>query len=166
MDWVTVRTHPGAERRAIRHLDRQQFSHFFPKYRETVVRRGRRADVEQFVFPSYGFVDTSSGSVRSLAGTRGVAELLGIESNIVCANISSYVKFLQASRDAAGFVVMPEAAVRRRRVGDRVRVERGPFESQTGVFDGQTSQQRVFVLLRIMGRGAVRVRLDEADLAA
>lgn len=166
MDWAVVRTHPGAESRALKHLDRQEFVHFFPQYQTVGVRRGRRVDLAPYVFPTYGFVDMETGSGRALRGTRGVAEVLEPEGPVSSLEINSFVNRLMASRDPAGFIVMPQAAVHVRRIGDRVRVDRGPLEGRSGLYDGQTSQQRVFVLMRMMGRGAVRVRVNEADLAA
>lgn len=156
--WAVVRTHPGAERKALKHLDRQEFASYFPQYRETVVRRGRRVDVEQYLFPSYGFVDTASGAERSLRGTRGIAEMLGGSTRV-----DGFVAMLQSRSDALGFVTAPASPGRV--VGDRVRIELGPLAGYRGTFDGQTSQQRVFVLLRLMGR-TVRARVNEVDLAA
>ena len=164
-DWVTVRTHPGSERKATEHLHRQGYETFFPRFREVQVRRGRRVEQVQFLFPTYGFVDVSTGvgSLRSVRGTRGVAGTLESDGCIQQHELSSFIRRLRASADAEGFVVLP--APPGRRIGDKVRIDQGVFAGMSGVYDGQTSQQRVFVLLRLMKR-TVRARLYESDLAA
>ena len=46
------------------------------------------------------------------------------------------------------------------RHGDKVRITRGAFADHLALYDGQTSHQRVAVLLRLLG-GERRVELPE-----
>jgi hypothetical protein len=50
-------------------------------------------------------------------------------------------------------------------VGQKVRVEDGPFWGRFALYDGQSSAERCFVLLHLMGR-LVRAQVRESDLAA
>ena len=49
------------------------------------------------------------------------------------------------------------------KVGDRVRVTRGPFVGLAGIYSGMSGRQRIEILLSILG-GQQRVTLPKGDI--
>ena len=66
-------------------------------------------------------------------------------------------------RERNGLIELTKAP--RFKPGDPVKVTRGAFTGHLALYDGQTSHERVAVLLALLG-GRVRVELPEADVEA
>jgi transcriptional antiterminator RfaH len=161
--WYVVQTRPRAEHRASQHLSRQGFATYLPLH---LIRRRHAARLETVaapLFPGYLFVavDVAQQRWRSIHSTIGVTRLVcnGVEPAAVPDRVMAD---LQASQDEYGFIHLD--APSRLAPGDKVRVLQGAFSSCVGLFEGATADQRVAVLLDLLGR-KVRVNLD-SDLVA
>ncbi len=162
--WYAVQTHPNAERKARDHLNRQGYSTYLPHY----LRRRRHARKTELVpaalFPRYLFVaiDMASQRWRSIQSTIGVCRLVchGDEPAAVSEQV---IAQLRAREDEGGFVRFDFR--HRFAPGDQVRVIEGAFEATLGLFDRMSGDQRVAVLLDLLGR-KVRVVLDAEMIAA
>jgi transcriptional antiterminator RfaH len=159
MAWGVARTHGGEEARARENLERQGYNVRLPRYRETVVRRGRRVVELVPLFPRYIFVDVSQG-FRSIFGTRGVAELFmwGEKPALVR---DAEMQAIMAGADAEDVVALPADPL----VGKKVLVRSGVCADMVGLCEGMSGAQRVRVLLKMLGRD-VRVTLDRHCVAA
>lgn len=162
--WYVVQTHPHAENKAARHLGRQGFNVYLPRYRKRR-RHARRTDmVAAPLFPRYMFVaiDTNAQRWLSIRSTIGVANLV-CNGDKPVAVADSVIASLWHREDADGFVQLE------RRInfapGDKVRVIEGVFSASLGLFEGTTDKERVAVLLDLLGR-KVRVVMDLELLAA
>ena len=161
--WYLVQTQPNAERKAEAHLLRQGFGTFLPRYRKRR-RHARKIDlVPAALFPRYIFVSVDVAAQRWLAirSTVGVSQIVshGNEPSAVPLGI---VETLRASQDADGFV--PLNTVPRFSAGDKVRVLDGAFIDCLGLIETVSDNERVAILLDLLGR-KVRVVVD-ADLIA
>jgi transcriptional antiterminator RfaH len=159
--WYVVQTHPHAEGKASIHLHRQGFVSYFPRYLK-LSRHARRVEkVAAPLFPRYLFVSVECATQRwlSIDSTFGVVRL--VRSGGRPASVPHHViEALTHREDADGFV---ELAPRPRFApGDKLRVSSGAFRDCIGLFQGMTSQERVTILLELLGR-KVRVALD-ADI--
>ena len=137
---------------------RQGFETYLPQY----LKRRRHARKTEIVpaplFPRYLFVlfDIASQPWRPIRSTIGVNHLVcqGDSPASVCHGV---VESLRDREDESGFIklVNPLRFVR----GDQIRVLDGVFSSWIGLFEGMTDEERVTVLLELLGR-KVRVVMD------
>jgi transcriptional antiterminator RfaH len=161
--WFVVRTHPNGEFKALAHILRQGFDGYLPRY----IKRRRHArkteDVQKPLFPGYLFVgmDPACARWRVLNSTVGVSEL-------ICHNgqpapvPDDVIDDIRRHEDESGYVILGEHAGLQK--GDRVRITDGSLSDQIGIFDAPSDQQRVFLLLDLLGR-QVRVKLPMTALA-
>ena len=162
-NWFVVQTQPRGEGRAKLNLVRQGFDVYLPEY-EKRRRHARRVEiVKTALFPRYIFIaeDSARGKWRTIHSTFGVSRLLmhGEQPALVGGVI---VEDLQR-RERNGVLSLP--ARRQLKCGDRVRILEGAFEDCYGLFEEMRDEERVCVLLDLLGR-KVRVVLDELLVAA
>ena len=162
--WYVVQTQPHSEPKAVWHLGRQGFDTYLPRY-EKRRRHARRIEtVAAPLFPRYLFVaiDMASQRWRSIHSTIGVSRLVcnGDEPAVLADGI---IDGLRRREDERGFVRLKSRP--RFTVGDQVRIVDGIFASRLGLFDGISDNERVAVLLDMLGR-KVRVVIDDLSVAA
>ena len=161
--WYVVHTHPRAEETARRHLARQGFNAFLPQYLKRR-RHARRTDwIRAPLFPRYLFVamDITMTRWRAIFSTVGVSHLVchGERPAQVPRGV---VPDIQQRLDADGLVaVEPELPFRK---GDVVRVTAGALVDQTGLFECTSDEDRVILLLDLLGR-QVKVKLPLDSVA-
>ncbi len=162
--WYVVQTQPHSEAKAVWHLGRQGFETYLPRY-EKRRRHARRIEtVAAPLFPRYLFVaiDVAVQRWRSIHSTVGVSRLVcnGDEPAPLAEGV---IHGLRRREDGRGFVRLE--ARPRFAIGDQVRIADGIFASCLGLFDGISDNERVAVLLDMLGR-KVRVVLDDLSVAA
>lgn len=148
--WYVVQTRPNAEDVAYGHLQRQGFQPYLPRYLK-IRRHARRIDrVPRPLFPSYLFVSLDLGADRwrAVQSTVGVARLVcrGDEPAPVPRGV---VEDFIAHQDEDGMLHLGAPAFR---AGQPVRILDGAFASLVGLCEGMTDNERVMVLLDMLGR--------------
>jgi transcriptional antiterminator RfaH len=162
--WYVVQTQPHSERKALSHLIRQGFETYLPQYLKKRRHARKTEIVPAPLFPRYLFVlfDIATQSWRPIRSTIGVNQLVcqGESPASVCHGV---VEGLRGREDESGFVrlINPLRFAR----GDQVRVLDGVFSNWVGLFEGMTDEERVTVLLELLGR-KVRVVMDLDSVAA
>jgi transcriptional antiterminator RfaH len=162
--WYAVNTHPREEFKALTHLQRQEYQVYLPRYAKKI-RHARK--VEQVIkpfFPRYLFVNLN----LAIMGWRSIRSTIGV-ADIVCFGgqpaplPGGVVDALQNQEDADGHLKF----VRQNALkpGDSVVVLSGPFARRLGLCDGVSDNERVAILLDLLGR-KVRVQLDAEVVAA
>jgi len=162
--WYVAHTQPLAEARAVLNLERQGFGTYLPRYLKQR-RHARRVDtVAMPIFPRYVFVSIDLARQRwlSIRSTIGVSRLVGHGDQPLPVP-DGIVETMMQRHDEAGFVRLGSPLGLR--VGDKVRVLGGAFEETLGMFERMTDEQRVTILLDLLGR-KVRVTLDAGMIAA
>lgn len=161
--WYVVRTHPRAELKALTHLVRQGYDTYLPRYLKKRRHARRVETVAAPLFPRYLFVaiDMATQRWRTISSTFGVAQLVcnGDEPVPV---VNDVVDALRAREDENGFIRLPSRP--QFVVGDKVRLIEGALTGCVGLFEDMRENERVCVLLDLLGR-KVRVVL-EADVVA
>ena len=161
--WYVVHTQPRGEATAARHLARQGFTAFMPQYLKRR-RHARRIDwVRAPLFPRYLFVamDIALTRWRAIASTMGVSHLVCNGDNPAPVPYG-VVEDIRARIDDHGLVKLePRIPFR---PGDLVKVLAGALADQIGFFQCATDEQRVILLLDMLGR-RVTVKLPLADVA-
>lgn len=162
-DWYAVHTRPRQEERALEHLRRQHYECFLPRIRERVRRAGGVSRALVPMFPRYLFVRLELGTdnLARLCSTRGVAAPVRFGSRMppVPAALVEQLKAGIAQPLEQGARVLGDL-----RPGMRVRIEEGVFAGLGGELVSMKSEQRVLVLLDLLGRKA-RVALPESVLS-
>lgn len=149
--WYAVYSQPNRESMAREHLERQGFEVFAPWY----LRRRRHArrveDVPAPLFPRYIFAsfDADDAGWRVIRSTRGVIDLVrsGLDPVPVPATIISEI---QGRSDENGCVVLARDAGLVQ--GAKIRIEAGPFADYEAIFQTVRDDERVVVLLSLLGR--------------
>ena len=162
--WYVVQTHPHGERRAQEHLQRQQFVAYLPCYSRRR-KHARKVEIVQApLFPRYLFVAVDLDVQRwlSIRSTVGVSRLVG-HGDTPAPVPPGLVESLKARHGEDGLIRL--AAPPGLRVGDRVRVRGGAFENNLGLFETIKDDERVTILLDLLGR-QVRVTIGVEMIAA
>lgn len=161
--WYAVQAQPRREQLALSHLERQGFASFCPFVTKLRKSRCARAATRAPFFPGYLFVDLDLEQERwrSINGTIGVMRLVGFSSSGRPAPLPrGFVEALQElTISGAG------QAVDELNIGDRIRVIGGPFDDLCGVLETSAEQERVTILLSLLGQEA-RVSLRRGSLIA
>jgi transcriptional antiterminator RfaH len=162
--WYVARTQLNAEAKAARNLLRQGFEIYLPLY---LKRRSHARKVEKVpapLFPRYLFVrfDMATQRWRSVYSTFGVSQLVsnGGDPAPVAHDV---ISLLKAREDESGFIKMDCRP--RFSIGDKLRMLEGAFAGNLGLFDGLGNNDRVAILLNLLGR-KVRVSIDAEMVTA
>lgn len=155
--WYLVRTKIRAEGIALEHLERQGYRVYHPRLLRSKRVRGRWVDRVEPLFPRYLFLrlDTERQSLAPVRSTVGVTNIVrfGVDYAIVPDEV---INELMHREDAGtGLHRLKEPLFER---GTVVRVSEGPFDRLEGVFECFESEERVVILLEVLGR-VTRVRL-------
>jgi transcriptional antiterminator RfaH len=161
--WHLVFTKPSAEEVAKAHLERQGYGVYLPRLKEKVLRRNKWRDRVAALFPRYLFVhlDAASQSLSPIRSTVGVANIVrfGVDYTAVPHQV---VNNLIEHED-------PETGLHQLRVsswfkpGATVRVASGVFSGIEGVFQCEDADERVIILLNLLGRETC-IKIDAGDV--
>ena len=150
--WSVAQTESQRERTAQRFLEQNGFETYLP-----MIKVSRR---NVPLFPAYLFVRIVD-RWYSIQHTIGVLQLLS--SGELPSRLDDKVIAQIRGQERNGVVRLPKP--RGLQLGDRVVVLRGAFFDRVGLYDGQSSRDRQFVLLELLGR-SVRVEVGKQDLRA
>lgn len=162
--WYVVQSHPHAERKAAWHLNGQGFETYVPVYQKRR-RHARRTEIILApVFPRYIFVTIDMAAQRwlSIQSTIGVSKLV-CNGDVPAPVPAGVIDALKHREDKNGLFQLDNRP--RFAPGDSVRIVDGAFAACLGLFEGLRDDERVAVLLDLLGR-KVRVVLDDLSVAA
>lgn len=162
--WYVAQTHSRAELNAAGHLTRQGFPVYLPRYLKRRRHARRVETVAAPLFPCYLFVaiDTLTQRWRSIQSTIGVLRLV-CNGEEPAAIDNRVIDGLKARENELGFIHLNQRP--KFQPGDKLRVIDGVFCESLGLFEGMADDERVTILLDLLGR-KVRVRLDADAVAA
>jgi transcriptional antiterminator RfaH len=158
--WHVAFTQPNCEGRAAAHLLNQDFPVYLPRFMKRRHIGRREVKGPSPLFPRYLFVavDVAHQRWRAINGTVGVLWLL-CHGGRPSAIDTSVVEAISGREDESGLVKL--APMKSFRPGEAIRVTGGVFADQLGLCEGMADENRVHILLDLLGR-KVRV-LIEAD---
>jgi transcriptional antiterminator RfaH len=156
--WYVAQTHIHAESKATFHLNRQGFQVYLPRYLKKRRHARRVETVAAPLFPRYLFVsvDTANQRWHAIRSTIGITRLV-TRGNLPADVPPSIIEGLKRREDANGLIPLEQRP--RFASGDKIRVREGAFCDALGLFEGMSGQERVAILLDLLGR-KVRVVLD------
>jgi transcriptional antiterminator RfaH len=164
MRWYVAHTQPQGEAKACWNLGNQGFVVYLPRYLKRR-RHARRTDwVLAPLFPRYIFI----GMNLAVARWRAIRSTVGIAGLICQCDQPMPVPFgivetIQARGNEKGVVtLLTEPAFGK---GERVHITEGTLRGLNGLFESVTDEERVVILLDLLGR-EVRVRVPLAAVRA
>jgi transcriptional antiterminator RfaH len=162
--WYVVQTHLHSEAKASWHLQRQGFEIYLPKYLKRRRHARRTETVVAPLFPRYLFVAVDMTSQRwlSIRSTIGVTRLV-CDGDRPAAVPEAVFEALKLREDPNGLIQLSHKP--QFLPGDKVCVLDGAFQDCFGLYEGMTTNERVTILMELLGR-KVRVNLDSEILVA
>lgn len=163
MRWYAVYTQPRMELWARTNLWERGFEVYLPRYQRER-RHARKVDlVAHPLFPRYLFVraDGATPPLRGISSARGIVDLVRMGAQPATVG-NDIIDSIRQREEANGFVKLsgPDFAA-----GAAVQIAAGPMADLVGVFASRTDEERVVILLHLLGR-EVKVRVKARALAA
>lgn len=158
--WYAVFCKPRQEVVAEENLLRQGFHVYLPRIETTQRRRGKWTDVVEALFPRYLFIriDPARQSTASVRSTRGAVDLMRFGGQP--AVVPDWVMNALFQREDAASGLHQEVRPLFR-TGDPVKIVEGPLAGLDGVFTLQDGEERVIVLLDLLGKtNRVKINRD------
>lgn len=155
--WFLVLTKTSREELARINLDRQGYAVYYPRLLRRTLYRGRWTERIVPLFPRYLFVqlDTSCQALAPVRSTLGVVDIVRFGSEPALVPDSIVAELRGRADTATGLHRLDGHALEH---GAAVSVISGVFAGLDGIFEREVGEQRVVVLLRLLGQEtAVRV---------
>ena len=162
--WYVVQTHPHAEVKASWHLQRQDFETYLPRFRKKRRHAGRVESIAAPLFPRYLFVSVDLASQRwmSIRSTIGVSRLV-CNGDAPAPVPHPVLEALKAREEEDGLIKLDRRP--RFSPGDQVSILDGAFRGCHGLYEGMSGEERIAILLELLGR-KVRVTVNLDMIAA
>lgn len=150
--WYAVQTNPQQESAAGASLARERIDIFFPRRWVRVSHARRSGMVLRSFLPGYLFARVGHGRFEAIARAGGVRDLLRVNSAPVPIP-DAIMELFMAGFDESGYrLPEPEPVGPRYRVGDAVKVIKGPFASFHGLVDRVDASGQLRILVEIFAR--------------
>ncbi len=153
--WYVLQSRPRQEKRALENLRNQGFECLLPLYQRDRLRRGKRVQVDEPLFPRYLFVrlDQIVSNWYALRSTYGVSHIVRFGETPAAIADAVVARFAQCDPvDRHLF-----------KSGDTVNIASGPFAGLEGIYDQDDGEQRVIILLDFMSKQQ-RLSLPVGDI--
>jgi len=160
--WLAIHTKPKQEGTAEENLVRQCFEIYHPRIKLPRRRRGKWKDVIESLFPRYLFIRLEFGKddispIRSTIGVTGLVQFGGQIATVPADLIDS----LKVREDpVSGLYLVDEPIFKK---GDEIILQQGPFTGMKGIFEATSGEERVIILLNLMGKPH-RIKVSRDDL--
>lgn len=158
--WFLAQLKPNSAAIADKNLKRQGFKTFLPQEERTRRRGGKFVASMQPLFPGYIFVAfvAAQGSWRTVNSTYGITKLVSFGKEPAAVPLD-LISQLMLRCDTQGKLLPPKLL----KSGDQVTLTKGPFANFVAEVEAIAPDQRVWVLIDIMG-GKTRVALQAEQL--
>jgi transcriptional antiterminator RfaH len=149
--WYVVKTKPNCEIKAVFNLDRQGFETYLPRHLCRVRHARKTSWLPRPLFTSYLFVSLSEEDHkwRAINSTFGVSHLISDNRGPLPVP-HGIVEALRDAEDDQGLVMLGRK--KPFRPGDTVQIMSGAFAEHIGRFESVTGDERVVILLDLLGR--------------
>ena len=163
--WYLVYTKLRKERVAEQNLQRQSYEVYLPLIQQPRRQRGRWIEAIDPLFPRYLFVHLqpgydNMGSIRYTTGVRNLVRFT-VEPAVVPDHI---IESLKQTADCNTGLHHPQDPLFK--PGDKVIIDKGPLAGLSAILLAETGEERVVILLEMLGReNRVTVECDLLRLA-
>ncbi|WRH76562.1 MAG: transcriptional activator RfaH [Sphingobium sp.] len=162
--WFVAQIKPNSETIAKRNLLQQGINIFMPFEELTVRKASKLINTGKTLFPGYLFVSFDPEIIRwrTVNSTIGVSRLVGLAEDKPAQVPLDLIAGLMRRCDPFGKLLPPLYL----HGGDLVRVTNGPFAEFIGTVEHSGSNERIWILLDILGKNTrVAIRSEDLSLA-
>ena len=148
-EWFILQFKPNAHHQANKNLNQQGFETFLPLHDTTSRKLSRFIYTSKPLFPGYMFIkfDRVKAKWHKINNTYGVSRL--ITSNSKLKPIPTiFIDNLMMRYDLSGKLL----PVEKLKKGNQVKVLEGPFAGFIATVESYESEQRIWILMDLMGR--------------
>lgn len=155
-DWHVLHTRSRQEKVVAEELEARQLTHFLPSIRRKRVYGGRKAVVEEPMFPGYVFLKGTIEEAYEADRTRRVARIIQVaDQDGLETELKSLWLALESQVTLDPFPYL--------RCGTRVEVRSGPLRGIQGLIETRLGVSRLILQVQMLGR-AVSLEVDGALL--
>ena len=162
MQWFLVQTKVRQEQRAAENLERQHVASFCPMIRVEKITRGKRAEVQEVLFPGYLFVQLGEFSVSTTAvrSTRGISHFV-TSAGAPIKVPHGLVEQLRERVTVHADVVMSQLP----KSGAKMQIIDGPLKGLNAIFAEPDGNSRAIVMVTLLSQH-VKTSMPFASLVA
>ena len=162
MQWFLVQTKVRQEQRAAENLERQNVASFCPMIRVEKITRGKRAEVQEVLFPGYLFVQLGEFSVSTTAvrSTRGISHFV-TSAGAPIKVPHGLVEQLRERVTVHADVVMSQLP----KSGAKMQIIDGPLKGLNAIFAEPDGNSRAIVMVTLLSQH-VKTSMPFASLVA
>ena len=158
--WVVARNKPNQDKIALINLERQNFEFFQPTFKTTARIRNKFKEIIKPVFPGYIFIaiNLEERNWHKINNTRGISSILlfGNEIPLIrCELIKELKHNFSLNNDPKTMDQL--------QIGMHAEITKGPFAQIIGEIEEIDTDQRIWILLDILGT-QTRVSIDRLNL--
>ena len=148
-EWFILQFKPNSHHQAAKNLNQQGFETFLPLNDTTSRKASRFINTAQPLFPGYMFItfDRAETEWHKINNTYGVSRLVTFNS-VLKSIPTTFVENLIILYDLSGKVL----TIKKLKKGAQVKVTKGPFANFIANIETYESDQRIWILMDLMGR--------------
>ena len=148
-EWYVIQFKPNSHHQATKNLNRQGFNTFLPLNEITSRKASRFVKSTKPLFPGYMFVsfNKTENKWHKIRNTYGVSRLITVNSSLKSIP-STFIDSLMKRYDSSGKLI-PIVEMKK---GDKVEILEGPFANFIASVEKYESEQRIWILMDLMGR--------------
>ena len=158
-EWFILQFKPNSHHQATKNLTQQGFEVFLPLHDTTSRKLSRFINTSKPLFPGYMFIRFNRAETKwhKINNTYGVSRLITFNS-ILKSIPTSFVDNLMKRYDLSGKLL----PIQKLKKGDQVTVLKGPFANFIATVEKYEADQRVWLLMDLMGRKAKIITPSDA----
>jgi len=148
-EWFILQFKSNSHHIAAKNLNQQGFETFLPLYDTTSRGTSRFINTSKPLFPGYMFINfnRAESELHKINNTYGVSRLITFNS-ILKSIPTIFVDHLMKRYDLSGKLL----PIQKLKKGDQVKILKGPFADFIATVEKHETDQRIWVLMDLMGR--------------
>jgi transcriptional antiterminator RfaH len=158
--WIVARNRPNQDKTALINLERQSFEFFQPQFKTISRVQNKFKEIIQPVFPGYIFIaiNIEENNWHKINNTRGISSIIAFGNEIphIRSELIEELKHQFSPNNTPKVVNSFE-------VGMNAEIKNGPFAQLIGKIDEIDADQRIWILLDILGT-QTRVSINRLSL--
>ena len=148
-EWFILQFKSNSHHQAVKNLNRQGFETFLPLSDSTSRNASRLINKAQPLFPGYMFNSFDKAETKwcKINSTYGVSRLVTFNSTLKSIP-ATFVNNLMKRYDLSGKLL----PIQKLKKGDQVNILKGPFANFVANIEAYEDDQRIWILMDLMGR--------------
>jgi transcriptional antiterminator RfaH len=148
--WGAAFTHAQQEFIALENIEAQGWTGYLPRYEKTISHARKKRIILLPLFPRYLFINFAiKPFAHSLNNTKGIHSII-TNVNRPALIDDETIKLLQSKEDSSGIINTDAISLFDK--GDPIIVQTGIFKGQIATFESMTDDQKIKILVDLLGK--------------